>query len=510
MNKIREVLRLHATTTMSVRQLSRALSVSRPVVSENLARFKATGLTWEDVKDLSDGELRDLLTPPAAEPVGRRAELEARFPAYVTELKKTGVTLKRLWQEYLADDRRGYSYPQFCSFFAAWRDRHQLSMHITHKAGEKVFVDFAGDRLCLVEESTGQPQRFDVFVAVLGGSGLTYAEPRRSQKTWDWIDSLQHALQYFGGVPQIVVPDNAKAVISGPDAYEPYVTPLFAAFPDHYELLAEPARPRHPKDKALAENAVRLVYQRIYAPLRTYRYRTDEELGQRFREYLEEHNRAPLQKLARSRRELFESVERETLRPLPAQAFTAHATKVLKVQINYHVELREDRHYYSVPWQYRGLRVTVLYDERTVSVYHDRARIAHHCRKYVPGGYTTDRNHLPPAHRAYDSWDSPRLLSWARSIGERTAELVGQLLAARPHPEQAFKSCLGVLSLAKRFGGVRLEAACGRALSLKALSYRRIKNMLENGTETEHQAEFALEPENLPDHENIRGGDYYK
>lgn len=509
MTKIREILRLHETAGMSSRQIARALAVSRPVVTRHVTEFNTSGLSWETVSELSDDELRAALAMKRKEKSPRYQELTTQFPSYVRELKKTGVTLKLLWEEYRIGRADVYSYAQFCCHFAEWRKDHQLSMHLEHKAGEKVFIDFAGDRLTTIDPQTGQEHRFEVFIAVLGGSGLMYVEPRLGQTTRDWIESLQNALHYFGGVPRIVVPDNARAVVRDFDKYEPGMTLMFDAFAHHYQLVVLPARIRRPKDKALAENGVRIVYQRVYAPLRTCGFGLLSELREAMWALMETSNRTPLQRLEHSRWELFEQVERVTLRPLPAQRFMLKAVEERKVQFNYHVELKLDRHYYSVPWQYRGKRAKLLYDDHAVGIYHDNVRIAHHLRDRTPGGYTTLPTHMPAQHRAYGDWNQDRLLSWARAVGEHTTELIKQVLASREQPEQAYKVCLGILNLVKRHGPVRLDAACRGALSFNTRSYRWLKTMLENHMEQEYQQELPWAETPLPDHENIRGSTYY-
>jgi transposase len=510
-SKIKEILRLHHSLGLSHRQIAKALAVSRPVVAQYVKGFNASGLSWETAQTMAESELRAALAP-AAEPAGgeRYQALAQRFAAFEQELKKTGVTQKLLWEEYRAAEPEGYSYAQFCCHFAAWRQAQPVTMHIGHKAGEKMFVDFAGDRLALHPAAGGAGREYHVFIAVLGASGLTYAEPRAGQTTRDWIEGVENALYYFGGVPHLVVPDNASPVVHRADRYEPLIAPLFAAFAEHCGMAVLPARVRHPRDKALAENGVRLVYQRIYAPLRNGTFETPGQLAAAVKELLDRHNETPLQRLGVSRRELFAQVERAALRPLPARRFLLREVKERKVQFNYHVELHEDRHYYSVPWQFRQTRVKLIYDDRVVEIYHDGLRIAQHLRDRTRNGYTTEPAHLPPQHREYGTWDQARLLAWARRLGDYVAQVVSGILQQRQHPEQAYKVCMGLLSLAKRYDAVRLDRACRRALNFNTLSYRRIEAILAQGLEDAASGGPAADEPPLPMHENVRGSDYYQ
>jgi len=508
MKKIREIIRFSETTDMSVRKIARALNVSRPVVAQYIRDFNASSLTYEQIKGMADSQFLALFEKQRNKKCSKYEELSKLFPYFVTELKKTGVTLMILWNEYQNEHPGGYNYSQFCYHFQVWRNASKITMHIEHKAGDKMFVDYAGDRLTIVNRRTGKEQPVEVFVAILGASQLTYAEASFSQKSEDWIRSNERAFIFFGGVTQAIVPDNLKSGVTRSDKYEPGINPMFDDFAEHYRTVVLPARVRRPQDKALVENAVRLVYQRIYAPLRNRTFWSLNELNEAIWDLLEKHNNTPFQRLHTSRRELFERVEKQVLKPLPMERYAIKQCKELTVQLNYHVELREDRHYYSVPWQLKGKCVRVIYDDRNVAIYYDNIRIIQHKRDLTPNDYTTLPAHMPPDHQYYAKWTPERFIKWGQSIGDDVAEMIRVVLKSRKHPEQAFKTCMGILNLVKEHEPDRLNKACERALGFGFHSYRRIKNILDRGLE-EEKLEDSME---LPvsSHENIRGSQYYQ
>jgi len=508
MKKIREIIRFKETPDMSERKIARALKVSRPVVAQYLNDFKTSGLTYEETKDMPDSEFLALFEKQRNKKCSKYEELSKLFPCFAIELKKTGVTLMTMWNEYQKEHPDGYSYSRFCYHFQVWRNASKITMHIEHKAGDKMFVDYAGDKLAIMDRKTGKEQPVEVFVAVLGASQLTYAEASLSQKLEDWIRSNERAFIYFNGVTQAIVPDNLKSGVTCSNRYEPGINFMFDDFAGHYQTVVLPARVRSPQDKALVENAVKLVYQRIYAPLRNRTFYSLEELNEAICDLLEKHNNTPFQRLKISRRELFKKIEKPVLKPLPRERYAIKECRELTVQFNYHVELREDRHYYSVPWQLKGKRVRVIYDDRNVAIYYDNIRIAQHKRDRIPNGYTTLHTHMPPNHRYYAEWSSERFIRWGQSIGDDVAEMIQVVLKSRKHPEQAFKTCMGILNLVKEHGHDRLNKACGRALGFGFHSYMRIKNILDRGLEEEVLTESMELPVFF--HENIRGSQYYQ
>ena len=510
MKKLRDVLRLKSTTQMSERQIARALNISRPVVAKYWQGFISSGLSIEQLEDLPDSVLVNAIETARRKPEKRYLDLVRRFPGFVVELRRPGVTLQLLWEEYKNEHADGFQYSQFCHHFQVWRDSSDVRMHINHKAGDKMFVDYAGDKLFYTEASTGKKVVVETFVAVLGASGLTYAEASVSQEKQEWIRSNERAFHYFDGSAAAIVPDNLLSAVSRTDRYEPDINPDYAEFAEHYHTVIIPARVRMARDKALAENAVRLVYQRIYARLRNRLFSSLEELNEAIWEQLEKHNNTPFQRLPMSRRELFERTERTALQPLPRERFPMKTTLLVTVQFNYHVELRDDYHYYSVPnYLYTKepkTKVKMVFDERVVAIYYDNVRIAQHRRDRSPNGYTTLPEHMPEHHRAYAEWSPERLESWAKSIGEEVAQVIRNVLSSRKHPEQAYKACMGILSLAKKHGDERLNRVCKRANEFGTSALKVIRNMINLDLEEENQ--HQLFPP-IPDHENIRGSQYY-
>jgi len=506
MKKIREIIRFKETSDMSERKIARALNISRPVVAQYIKDFNASGLTYEETEDMPDSRFLALFEKQRNRRCPKYEGISKLFPYFVTELKKTGVTLMILWNEYQRKHPDGYSYSQFCYHFQVWRNASKVTMHIEHKAGDKMFVDYAGDKLVLVDRK-GKERSVEVFVAILGASQLTYAEASFSQKSEDWIRSNERAFIYCGGVTRAIVPDNLKSGVTC-NRYEPGINIMFDDFARHYQTVILPARIRRPQDKALVENAVNLVYQRIYAPLRNRAFYSLEELNEAMWDLLEQHNNTPFQRLKTSRRELFDNIEKQVLKFLPKERYVIKQCKELTVQFNYHVELREDRHYYSVPWQLKGKRVRVVYDDRNIAIYYDNVRIIQYKRNRSPNGYTTLHIHMPPHHRFYAQWSPERFIRWAQSIGDDVAEMIQVVLKSREHPEQAFKICMGILNLVKEHGPDRLNKACARALGFGFYSYKRIKNILDRGLEEEPLTESRELP--VSSHENIRGSQYYQ
>jgi transposase len=508
MKKIREIIRFKETSDMSDRKIARALNISRPVVAQYIKDFNASGLTYEETKDMPDSRFLALFEKQRNKRCSKYEDISKLFPYFVTELKKTGVTLMILWNEYQKKHPDCYSYSQFCYHFQVWRNASRVTMHIEHKAGDKMFVDYAGDKLVIVDRKAGKERSVEVFVAILGASQLTYAEASFSQKSEDWIRSNERAFIYCGGVTQAIVPDNLKSGVTCSNRYEPGINVMFDDFAGHYQTVILPARVRRPQDKALVENAVNLVYQRIYAPLRNRIFYSLKELNEAIWDLLEQHNNTPFQRLKTSRREIFDNIEKQVLKPLPKERYAIKQCKELTVQFNYHVELREDRHYYSVPWQLKGKRVRVIYDDRNVAIYYDNVRIIQYKRDRSPNGYTTLHIHMPPHHRFYAQWSPERFIRWAQSIGDDVAEMIQVVLKSREHPEQAFKICMGILNLVKEHGPDRLNKACARALGFGFYSYKRIKNILDRGLEEEPLTESRELP--VSSHENIRGRQYYQ
>ena len=484
MRKIREIARLYEECGLSNRQIARALKICHPVVGQYLVNLKASRLTYQDIKAMSDDEVIKIIEKKRKRKSERYGILFQQFDYLLKELKKPGVTLELLWQEYKQRHPGGYAYSQFCYHFHVWRSLSSLTMHIEHKAGEEMFVDYTGKKLTICDESTGELREVEVLVAILAASQLTYVEATETQKKEDWVRANENALQYFGGVPQIIVPDCLRSAVTKANRYEPDI----------------------PKDKALAEGAVKITYRRVFAPLRNQFFYSLEELNQAVRDRLEEHNNMPFQRMKTSRRELFEKTEKELLKPLPPQRYELRNFRRLKVPSSYHIELREDNHYYSVPWQYKGKRVTVIYTTRTVEIYHNHLRLAWHKRDRQ-AGYTTRKEHLPPEHRFYVECTPEEMVSRAQRVGGEVKALVEKVLGNHRSPQQALRVCMGIISLSRRYGPERVNRACRRALEFNSHSYKVVRRILEKGLD--RLKEEPLSSWALPSHKNIRGNAYF-
>jgi len=506
--KIKEIIRLGEELRLTNRAIARALRVSRPVVAQYLSDFRATGLQYSEIKESSYSDLLEILGQNKRFHDQRYELLSRRFEGYVKELKRPGVTLQVLWEEYNQEHLNGYSYSQFCYHFQVWRNASTITMHIEHKAGDKLFVDFSGKKLFLTDPKTVKKSEVEVFVAILGASQLTYVEATESQQQADWIRANENALWYMEGVPQAIVPDCLKTGVTKWNRYDPDINPGYADFARHYGTTILPARPDRPQDKALAENAVKIAYSRIFAPLRDRDFYSLRELNRAIKQKLEDHNNRCFQRLSMSRRQLFEEIERSALKPLPLNKYELRSFRTVKVQFNYHVYLSCDKHYYSVPWHYRGKQVKIVYSDLFVEIYHDNIRIAFHQRDRSENKYTTFPEHMPPNHRYYHDWNPEKIKRWAGGKGSSVRELVERILESKAHPEQAYKVCLGIINLSKKYGERRVNRACKRALEFHYYSYKAVKNILEKGLDRIEESSLFLKE--LPEHENIRGSQYFK
>jgi transposase len=512
MRKIREVLRLKHDRGLSSRQIGRSVGIGRTTAADYLKRAEDAGLTWEDAEKLSEAELEGRLFRQ----VGRN-EPRVRAPIDLgwvhMELRRPGVTLELLWTEYqqaVAEGGTGqkpYQYSQFCELYRAYRTKLSPSMRQTHRAGEKAFLDFSGKKLRIVAPATGEEIEVELFVMVLGASNYTYAEAVRTQQVEDFVGATVRGLEYFGGVPEMLVPDQLKSGVSKADRYEPEINATYAEVAQHYATAIVPARPRKPKDKAKVEGCVLIVQRWIVASLRNRKFFSLEELNLAIRELLERLNGRPFQKLEGCRRSAFETLDRPALRPLPAQRYETGAWKLnVGVNIDYHFEY--DGRYYSVPSTLINVRVDVRATATVVDAWRDRTRITSHARSYGPKGTAvTKAEHRPRAHREWGEWPPERLVGWAKTKGPKTAELVALLLERGGHPESGRRACLGLMRLGERYGEERVEAACERALVIQSPTYKTVKSILKNGLDKVKRAE-EVEAKTVV-HENIRGGAYF-
>jgi transposase len=501
--KIKEVLRLKASG-LSNRQIAHICSIGRSTVADYLSRAAAAGLSWPLADNIRDESLERLLFPPPPYPSTERCLPD--WPKIHKELKRKGVTLALLWEEYKAQHPEGYQYSRFCELYREWRGKLKVWMRQVHKAGEKLFVDYCGQTAEVVDPVTGEVKEAQIFVAVLGASNYAYAEATWTQSLADWIASHQRAFGYFGGVVELVVNDNLKSGVITASRYEPDLNPTYQDMATHFGTAILPARVRKPRDKAKVEAGVLLVERWILAALRNRSFFSLDELNQAISKLLDKLNNRPFQKLPGSRRILFETLDKPALKPLPQTPYQYAEWKKAKVSIDYHVEAH--RHFYSVHYKLVGKQLDIRITANTLECFHKGQRVASHRRSYKKGGFTTLAEHMPKSHREYLKWTPERLLNWAAKTGPSVAELAQLIMESRAHPQQGFRSILGILRLSKQYGQERLEAACKRALAINAKSYKSVKSILKNGLD--QRPLIKRETDSRPvKHPNIRGAQYY-
>lgn len=505
MRKIKEVLRLKHESCCGNRDIAKSCGIGRTTVSRYLRRAGRAGLSWPLPPYLDETQLERLLFPPAPLPLtGARPEPD--WYLIHQELRRKGVTLALLWEEYKATHALGYQYSWFCDRYREWSGKLGLVMRQDHRAGEKMFIDYAGQTVDVVNPLTGEVKAAQIFVAVLGASNYTFAEATWTQALPDWIGSHQRAFQFFGGVTELVVIDNLKSGVSKACRYEPDINPTYQEMASHYGTAVLPARARKPRDKAKVEVGVQLVERWILAALRKRTFFSLAELNQAIRSLLDRLNDRPFRKLAGSRRSMYESLDKPSLKPLPAIAYQYAQWKKAKAHIDYHVEV--DRHYYSVPHQLVGKKLDIRYTERTVECFHKGQRVASHRRNIRQSGFTTLDEHMPRSHQEHARWPPERITNWIQRIGEATAKLAEGIMSRRAHPQQGFRACLGLVSLARKHGEARVEAACLRALAYGAYSSKSVQRIIDK--ELDKAPLLAPVPESTPIlHPNIRGAGYF-
>lgn len=506
MRKAREILRQKLQCGLSHREVAKRVGASAGSVGDVVARAKQAQLDWAGIQTLTEDALEHAL-------YGRTTrEITRPMPDLVylhTELRRTGVTLALLHLEYLQKHPDGYRYTVFCELYKRWRQRQSPVMRQTHVAGEKLFVDYSGDRPQVIDPITGEVRAVELFVAVLGASNLTYAEATNTQTVADWVASHVRAFEYIGGVSRAVVPDQLKSGVSKSCRYEPTVQRTYEELAEHYATTVLPARPAHARDKAKVEVGVQIAQRWILARLRHHTFFSLDALNERIAELVEDLNARQMRVYRESRRQLFERVERSALLPLPAARFVYGAWKLnVTVNIDYHIDY--EGHYYSAPHPLVHEKLDVRATATTVELYLRAERITSHLRSYVRGKHTTKPEHMPKAHQKHMEWSPSRILRWASTIGPQTTTLCETILNERRHPEQGYRSCLGLLRLGKKYGPQRLELASTRALAVGARSYRHVESILSHGLD---QLELAEQPEKEQPrrhHENVRGPGYYQ
>lgn len=506
MNKLRQIIRFYGQGT-SIREITSLLGTSRNTIRRYIRTFQSLDISYEQFFSMSDRSLSQLFSPPNnSVPDPRREQLEAMLPELCKRLKKRGMTRDKLHKEYIGRYPDGYSRSRFNHAIQLYLSLSKTTMHIDHKAGDKMYIDFAGDKLQLVSLD-GTEWEAEVFVAILDCSQLTYVEAVRSQKKEDLIKACQNALHYFGGVPRAIVPDNLRSAVTRGSKYEAIINEEFASFAEHYGIAVVPARAHRPRDKALVEGAVKLVYNRIYPRLEGRRFAELLSINSVIRTALELYNNTPFTGRSYSRRDQFEEVERNTLLALNPLRYEIKKQAMATVHNNGHVRLGEDTHFYSVPHTYTKKKVKLLYTSQRVDIYYKYELIASHKRSYRRYQYTTDPEHLASNHRFVSEWTPERFLEEAYGLHDDIGRYIEQVLEHKGYPDLAYKACSGILSLERKVGVERLANACSIANNVGHYGFRAVEDILDKKYDLLEHEEQDVQ---IPQHENIRGKDYYQ
>ncbi len=511
MNKIKQILRSHAEGR-GTKRISALTGISRNTVKLYLRRFKARRLTLEEAESMTDKELASILIT-ATEPIidaQRWNVLQPLLPSIARAIRRKGMTITMQWEQYIEQNPGGYQQSQFRKYLSVYLQRKNVSMHFEHKAGEKVFVDYAGKHLYFTDVETGELRATEVFVAVLGCSQYTYLEASMSQRKEDFIDSCRRMLEFFGGVPKAIVPDNLKSAVKKGSKYAPILNETFENFGEHYNTTILPTRPRQPKEKSLVEGAVKLIYQRIYTKLDRQIFTSLQELNSALCQALVDYNNQSLRG-EESRYKQFEELEKDELLELPDLPYEMRHTRVCTIMKNCHVCLAEDKHYYSVPHQYIGKKVKLLYNESMIEIFYKYQKIASHIRDKRRHKYTTDKEHLAANQQYVASWSHDFFVQEGNKINLEVGEYMARLMESKPHAEQGFKSCAGILHLAKKVGPERITRACKRATEYQAFNYPTIEDILRRNLDSlDPKDEEPQSDTTTPLHYNIRGKEYYQ
>jgi transposase len=503
--KTTEVLRLRAAQ-MSARDIARAVGVARSTVAEYLRRADAAGVSWPLPEGLDDEALWALLFPKAEltieRPVPNWTEVHKELRS-----RRHHVTLRLLWLEWKETHPDGWGYSQYCEHYRRWLATKDVVMRLRYAAGERMFVDFSGDKATWCDPQTGELHEADVFVAVLGCSGMLYCEATRGQDLFSWVGAHIHAFEFFGGVSEVTVPDNLRAGVTKACYYEPELNPTYAELAAHYGTVVLPTRTAKPRDKAAAEAGVLTVERWVLARLRNRTFFSLADLNAAMAACTAQVNTRPFRGEPTSRKDLFEEFERPELRPLPPTRYELAEWKKVTANIDYHVE-GPDKKFYSVPYQLVRQRLDLRASATAIEVFKGGRRVASHGREYGGRRYITERAHMPASHRAHAEWTPSKLIEWGRSVSKETGTFVERLLESRPHPEHAYRACLGLRRLARQYGEERLSSACARALSIGSISYSSVKSILAEGLDRVPLSNAAASPP-PPDHENLRGARYW-
>ena len=500
MRVIKEILRLYEMGISQVK-ISKSCNVSRTTVRDYISKASVLGLNSEHIAKMEKEELMEKFKKKKPERKQEKSDLDYEY--IHKEMKKKGVTILLLWEEYLRDNLDGYSYSRFNTKYGNWRKSKGLSLRQVHKAGEKVFIDYCGMKVPIFSRN-GNEYEASIFVACLGASNYIYAEATKDQTIESWIGSNIRTLEFFGGVPEIAVPDNLKAGVTSPCRYEPSINPTYQDFAEHYNMAIIPARVRRPKDKAKVETGVQIVERSILAPLRNERFENIAELNIAIKILLSKVNNRQMKSYGSSREELFLSIDKPVLQSLPAFKYQICKWKTAKVNIDYHVQFEHSN--YSVPYEFVKQEVEIKIHEKTLEIFHKNKLIAFHNRLFIKGHQSTVKEHMPKAHRYMMDWNPSRFLEWGGKIGCETRRQIEKLLYSREHPEQSYRACMGLLRLGNKYGAKRLEKACEKVNGVGIVSYKRIKSILENSkdkVDSETKAKSQIK------HSNLRSTGYY-
>ena len=507
MRKIKEVLRLRFALGLTQGQIAGSCNIAQATVHRYLERAAAAQLSWPLPADCDDRHLEELLFPttPGWEPHTIRPLPDLAAIHQQLQANKH-LTLQLLWEEYREQNPAGYGYSRLCQLYEAWRQQQNVILRQEHRAGEKLFVDWAGATIPVQDRETGRCQPACLFVAVLGASNYTFIYATPNQALPHWIDCHVRAFEFFSGVPKLIIPDNVRTAVDRSCRYEPDLNRTYHEMASHYGVAVLPARPYKPRDKAKVENGVLVTERWVIAALRHRRFFSIAELNEAIATLLSRLNQRPFRKRPGSRASLFEEVDRPALQPLPGARYEFAEWKTVRANIDYHVEI--DRHLYSVPYQLTGQQLEARLTATTVEIFHRGVRVASHVRSYTPYRASTIAEHRPKSHQAHLEWTPSRLIHWAEGVGPATAKVVTKILESKPHPEMGYRACLGILRLAKTYSPQRLEAASQRALLLEACSYNSLKSILSRSLDRQTTLESPPDKPG-PKHRNIRGGDYY-
>jgi transposase len=507
MRRIREVLRLRFGLGLHQDQIARSCGIAQATVHRYLERARGAGLGWPLPEDCDDERLDELLFPTRGQPERPTERAAIDFAAVQRQMHThKHVTLQLVWEEYREAHPAGYSYSYFCELYERWSRNQDVTLRQDHKAGEKMFVDWAGDTIPVYDRNSGEVRPASIFVAVLGASSYTFAYATPGQDLANWIDCHVRAFEFYQGAVKLIVPDNPRTGVTRACRYEPDLNRTYYEMAQHYGAAVMPARPRKPRDKAKVENAVGVVERWIVAVLRHRKFFSVSELNEAIAELLDRLNSRRFRKREATRASLFAEMDRPALQPLPTTRYVLAEWKTVRANIDYHVEV--DHHYYSVPYQLAGQQLEARFTSTTVEVFQSGKRVASHARSSAAYRHTTVSGHMPKSHQAHLEWTPSRLIHWAESIGVATAAVVRTILESRPHPEMGYRACLGIIRLAKTYSQERLEAASQRALQLQACSYTSLRSILKRSLDRQTTLE-AGSGKPGPRHENVRGASYY-